>query len=270
MAEEEKQSKESVLWASFFEQKNSLEKLIEESRADSNFYFFLSISSLITTLGLLTDNVVVVIGGMLVAPLLYPILSLSMGITTSNLGSIVRSLKTIGKSVLLVLIISILTSIFFGAGEITQKLLITPPSIPAFFLVAFAAGLAAALAWVRQNLSASLPGVAVAVALIPPLAAMGISIPFVDRTLLLGAVTLFIANLFGISLAALIIFSLFGFSRFQKEEKELIQKEEIEQLTQTKTKLDKTKEKLEEVEERIEEVKEKQEGETQEEDMISP
>ena len=66
---------DQVFLASFFEQKKSLEKLISESRADAAFYLLLSASALITTLGLLVDSAIVIIGGMMVAPLLFPILS---------------------------------------------------------------------------------------------------------------------------------------------------------------------------------------------------
>lgn len=249
--------KKTVLWASFFDQKKSLEKLIEESRADGDFYFFLSISSFITTLGLLFDNVVIVVGGMLVAPLLYPVLALSMGITTSNFDSILRSLKILGKSVIFVFLVTILTGIFFKGDIITQDLLINPPPISIFFLVALAAGLGAAFSWVKQNLSSLLPGVAISVALIPPLCAVGIGIIHGNYDLSLNAATIFLVNSFGIALSALVIFSLFGFSRLQKEEEKLIVNEVVDTLVRQKAKLQKSKGETKEIEKKLEEVKEK-------------
>jgi len=249
--------KKTVLWASFFDQKKSLEKLIEESRADGDFYFFLSISAVITTLGLLFDNLVIVIGGMLVAPLLYPILAFSMGVTTSNTDSIIRSLKTIGQSVFFVFIVSFTTSVFFKTDSITQELLLTSTPIYIFFLVALAAGLGAAFSWVKQDMSSLLPGVVVSVALIPPLSAIGISVVYGSFLLALNAGIIFIVNLFGIALSALVIFSLFGFSRPQKEEEKLIVNETIDTLVHQKAKIEKTKGETKEIEKKLEQVKEK-------------
>jgi uncharacterized hydrophobic protein (TIGR00271 family) len=245
---------ESVFWASLFEQKKSLKKLIEESHAGSSFYLFLSVSAFITTLGLLLDSAVVVIGGMLVAPLLIPILSLSMGITTANKDSILRSLNIIFRSVVLVLVISIATTFLFGGDVLTQNILINIQPDLIFFFVALAAGLAAAYAWVKQNLSATLPGIAVSVALIPPLSAVGVGIVYAEGVLVSGALTLFLINLLGITMSALIIFSLFGFARLAREEEKLIKEEVVEDLSKVKNKLEATKEKLKHVTEQIEEV----------------
>lgn len=252
-------SDEAVFWTSFFEQKKSLEKLIEESREDSSFYLFLSISAFITTLGLILDNGIIVIGGMLVAPLLYPILSLSMGITTSNKDSITRSLSIILKATLTIFLISFISTFLFGGDVADQEiLLLLNVSLP-FFLVSFSAGIAAAYSWVKQNLSAALPGVAIAVALIPPISAAGIGLAYLDSNLVASSITLYIANLLGISLAGLIIFSLFGFSRLHREEDKLIQREKVDKLVHEQVKLEKTKEELEEVTGKI--VEEKQKGE---------
>lgn len=245
--------KKSVFWASFFEQKKSLEKLIEESRADSAFYLLLSVSAFITTLGLLIDNAVVVIGGMLVAPLLFPILSLAMGITTANIESIGRSITTIGKSIFAVVVISGVTAFLFRDYGLGQEIINRAHPDLTFFLIAFSAGLAVSYSWVKQNVAASLPGVAVSVALLPPLAAVGIGIAFLDASVVSGATTLFLINLLGIALAAMIIFLLFGFSYLKREEKKLIEDEKVDQLIHEKAKLDKTKQELEEVTEKIEE-----------------
>lgn len=244
-----------VFWTSFFQQKKSLEKLIEESRADQNFYLLLSVSSFITTLGLVADSAIVVIGGMLVAPLLFPILSFAMGITTANLDSITRSANILIRSIFIVFIISMLSSLLFrndniaGQGSMIENII---PNL-LYFLVAFAAGIAAAYTWVRPNLSAALPGVAVAVALIPPLTAVGVGMTHGLGYLIIDSISLFFLNFLGIAIGALIIFSLFGFSHFRKEEEELIEKEKEEKLFSVRQKLSETKEKLEGVENKIEE-----------------
>lgn len=62
-----------VFITNFFQQKRSLDLLLKESKLDSSFYIFLSTSAFLTTLGLLLNSAVIIMGGMLVAPLLFPI-----------------------------------------------------------------------------------------------------------------------------------------------------------------------------------------------------
>ena len=191
---------------------------------------------------------------MLVAPLLFPILSLAMGVTTSNIESIMRSISIIFKSVALVFFIAFITTFLLGGEELDQSLVLQITPNLMFFLVALTAGFAAAYSWVKQNLSATLPGVAISVTLIPPLCAVGIALHYIELSIVSGSVTLFLLNLLGIVVAGLVTFSLFGFSRLQKEEKKLIQEERAEHLIHKKAKLEKTKENIEKVEEKIEKV----------------
>ena len=95
---------------------------------------------------------------------------------------------------------------------------------------------------------------AISVTLIPPLCAVGIALHYIELSIVSGSVTLFLLNLLGIVVAGLVTFSLFGFSRLQKEEKKLIQEERAEHLIHKKAKLEKTKENIEKVEEKIEKV----------------
>ena len=225
----------SVFISHVFEKKKSLEQLIEESKADSDFYLFLSISAIISTLGLLANNSVVVIGGMLVAPLLYPILFLSMATATSSRDGIVRAVNILGKSIILVAAISIVTSFLFHSGEITSEILLrTKPDLIAF-LIAFFAGIAASFGWVKNSgVSSSLAGIAVSVSLVPPLATFGIGVASLDKLIVSGAITLFIINLLGIVLAGIIIFALFGFSNLQATEEKKIKEEKVEEVIRKK------------------------------------
>ena len=65
--------------------------LIRQSRIGKDYFLMLSLSTLITTLGILTNSIAVVIGGMLLAPLLSPILALGLGMVTTNKESLKRS-----------------------------------------------------------------------------------------------------------------------------------------------------------------------------------
>ncbi len=215
-----------VFWTSFFNQKETVETLTEESRASVDFYVLLAGSTIITTFGLVLDNSVIVIGGMLVAPLLFPILSLGMGVTTSSKQAIKRSLATIGKSILLVGAIAFFVAFLLNTKEATATMEFASKTTIIHFLIAFTSGVMASFAWVRQNINASLPGIAVSVSLLPPLATFGIGVSMFEKTITSGALFLFIINLLGIALASVIVFALFGFSNLQKIQEKIIEEEE--------------------------------------------
>jgi len=231
------------------ERKNTINRLIEDSRADNAFYIMLLLSTVITVAGLLSDNVVAVLGGMLVAPLLTPILSFGMAIVTNQSVSLRRSFNTIAKSIILVLLISLLTTLLmnyssesvYASKEISQRT--SAPIISLF--IALASGLAAAFAWAKPKLSAALPGVAVATSVLPPLAVSGIGIAFLDKDMIFGAFQLFITNLLVIAAASSVIFSLFGFFESRKEEEKKVV-EEIKEIKEEKKEIQEEMKKEEE------------------------
>ncbi len=219
------------------ERKKTINRLIEESKADNAFYIMLFLSTLITASGLLTDNIVVVLGGMLVAPLLTPILSLGMAMATTQEDSLRRSFNIIAKSVLLVLAVSFVTTLFFNfpetilqkSSEIASR---TTTDMISLF-IALIAGLAAAFAWARPKMSAALPGVAVAASVLPPLVVSGIGLAYFQKDIFWGAFQLFFSNIIITILASLTIFSLFGFFTVRKVEEKKI-KEELKELEREK------------------------------------
>ena len=242
--QEQTPSKFKIALRSFFEfnittddRKETMTRLIEESRADNTFYIMLFLSTLITVSGLLMDNLVVVLGGMLVAPLLTPILSLGMSMATTNAVSFRRSSEIILKSTVLILFVSIITTVFLNfpssvTSESKEILSRSSTDMIALF-IALIAGLAAAFAWAKPKMSASLPGVAVAASILPPLVVAGIGLAYLQRDVFLGAFQLFFANIIITILASLTIFSLFGFFTVRKEEEKKI-KEEIKEINEEK------------------------------------
>ena len=214
-----------VLFSSFFEQKKTIETLIEESRADGDYYLLLIISVFITSLGLIYDNIVVVVGAMLIAPILFPVLALGMGIVTAGRESIKRSLRILGISVLGGVALSFITAFLFNhSGQSELLILMSEPNI-AFFFVAFFSGVVASYSWVKQDVSSTLPGVAITVSLVPPLSALGVSLAVLSRDVFTGAFFILIINIFGIVLASSVTFSLFGFSNLARYERRKIEEE---------------------------------------------
>ncbi len=210
----------SVFLTNLFEQKRTIESLLKKSHVDNTFYLFLSLSAFIITLGLLINNAVIIIVGTLVAPLFVPILSFGMGIAISNRKVITRSLKIIGISISIVLIISFATTFLLNGKDITEQMKLASSLDIIFLLVAFVSGIIAAFALIKENVSATLPGIAIAVALLPSLTVSGIAVSLFSKELFIGSLLLFITNFLGITVASTIVFMLCGFSPLQKTEEQ--------------------------------------------------
>lgn len=220
----------SVFLSSYLDQQQTVNSLLQESHAKADFYVLLGLATFISTIGLLINNGVIIIGGMLIAPILFPILSLALGVVTSSKLALFRALKIIVKAIFTVWAVSFVTVFLFQSSDLSigsEILLRTKPDI-LLFLVSFAAGMAVTYSWVKQDLSATLPGVAVSVTLLPPLSAFSIGLMFLNREIMAGALNVFFLDALATILGAIVIFSLFGFSNLQKEEEEKITEEKLE------------------------------------------
>lgn len=213
------------------QRKQALDTLIKESAPTSDFFLMLLMSVVIVTVGLLINNASIIIGGMLVAPLLYPILGLGMSVVMADTNMMKRAIYVIVKSIVLSLIISAVIALFF-IGLIDKESLLNSeildrarPSL-AYLLVSIAAGVAAAFAFTKKELSEALPGIAVSVALIPPIAVMGIGFAFINWSMIAGALGLFGLNLLGIVFASFIVFSFMNFHDQRRDAASMIAKEE--------------------------------------------
>ena len=157
-------------------------KLIEYSTPDFDYFYLVALSVLMATFGLLLNSGSIVIGSMLIAPLMYPILGVSLGLVMSNYGVLGRSVSTLIRSLGGALALSAAGAFFMGSGEMyhtAEVMSRTEPSI-LHLLVAIVAGAAVAYILARPEWSDTLPGVAISVALIPPLATVGIGIAALD------------------------------------------------------------------------------------------
>lgn len=218
----------SIFSVSFPDQEAAIKSLLKDSRETHDFYFLLGLASFISTLGFLIDNLVVLISGMLIAPLLYPVMSLSLGVVTSSRLSVKRSLKTIGKSIALVVGVSLIVTFLFKGDNIGSSYLLYMKTNLVWFLIAFAAGVGVTYTHVKKELSEVLPGVALALSLLTPLVTVGMAIALWNGGLLAESLTMFIVNILGIFLGGLTIFSLFGFAQLKSEEEKKIVDEVIE------------------------------------------
>lgn len=213
-------------------QKNeAIESIIKHATPRKDFFLMLMLSVAMATFGILLDSVVILVGSMLIAPLLYPIISFSLGIIIADEKLIGQSFSTVLKSLALALIVSFgISFLFYSRQEVGQltffSSLINTSSSLMYAMVAAIAGFAAAFAICKPHLNESLPGVAISVSLVPPLAATGIALSVLDWEVFSGASMLFVVNIIGIVFSAMIVFALLRFGFKKTVAKEIIKEEE--------------------------------------------
>jgi uncharacterized hydrophobic protein (TIGR00271 family) len=192
---------------------DAVKRLIDESTPRDDFFMMTVLSILMATLGLMLDSVAIIIGSMLIAPLLSPILSLSLGVVMADTRLILRSFFTILKAILYsVPAAAILALVFASQTGLTSEfnaeiLTRTQPSI-IYAVVALIAGIAASFALIKPQLSATLPGIAISVAIIPPLAVTGIGLSQLNGAMIADSLIMFTVNAISIMFASLIVFSM--------------------------------------------------------------
>lgn len=204
-------------------------KLLENSTPSFDFFYLVGLSVTMATLGLLADSPSIVIGSMLIAPLLYPILGVALGLVMSNFEVLGRSMLTLIKSLVIALVLSVVATLLFGDGFVTGEMAarIDPSFI--HFMVAVVAGAAVSFALARPEWSETLPGIAISVALIPPLAVVGTGIAMFDMAVIAGSVVMLLMNLFGIIFSAMVSFSLMNLHEKQSIATSTIKREDKKQ-----------------------------------------
>lgn len=180
------------------------------------YWLVLILSGAIATLGLAMNSAAVVIGAMLVAPLLGPIMGLSMALAVGDSRLALQSFAVVAGSVIVVVATAAGLTALLPFQTITLEISsrIRPTTLD--LAVAVCSGLVGAVVTVArgERLSAAIPGVAVAVALIPPMGVAGFGMAAGWQTdVIWGALLLLGANMAGIVLSGVALFLLVGMHR---------------------------------------------------------
>ncbi|MGB3769385.1 MAG: TIGR00341 family protein [Phormidesmis sp.] len=190
--------------------------LWRSAESSSNYYLLLFLSGAIATFGLLSGSSATVIGAMIVAPLMGPITGIAFALIMANRRLLRRSSLSLTLGALLTVgtatIIAQMTGIESITGEIAAR---TQPTLLDLG-VALAAGAAGALAKSRRGISDALPGVAIAVALVPPLSVVGVGIAFGSPSIFFGSLLLFLTNLVGIIFSGGLVFLALRYGSVQR------------------------------------------------------
>lgn len=195
-----------------------VEEISQTISSSFDFFLLVILSCSIATMGLITNSPAVIIGAMLVAPLMSPIIGLGLASITGNSDLAKSAFSALFRGAgLAVLLSAIMTVInrnlpFVVLQELPAEVLARTHPSPIDLIIALTGGLAASYAMTRPNISAALPGVAIATALMPPLCTIGIGIALERCDIAGGAALLFATNAITIAFAAALVFFLRGFA----------------------------------------------------------
>jgi uncharacterized hydrophobic protein (TIGR00271 family) len=180
------------------------------SRVTTDFIIMIGLSVLIASFGLLADNASVVIGAMLVAPFMTPLIGVGLALAQGNLALMKRSALATVTGVLVGVVLSFILGICVPLDELPLEILARGDPDIVDLAIAFVSGMAAAYAVSRESVAESIVGVAIAAALVPPLSCIGIM--FANGYILEteGAITLLITNLAAIAVGAAVVFRRLG------------------------------------------------------------
>lgn len=199
-------------------QRRTVEELTEDldlTAGDSTakrsaFWALLVLSSIIAAAGLLSDSTAAVIGAMIIAPLSTPIMGIALGIAKRTPGGVRSAGRFVLFGGLTVVLIGVLFAVglpgsfdLLGNDQIASR---TSPGI-LNLVAAIATGFAGSVALARRDVAAVLPGVAIAISLVPPLVVTGICLGQRSFALAAGALILFLSNFLALVLAGTLVFA---------------------------------------------------------------
>ena len=182
------------------------ENIETNARWSFDFMTLICLSTAIAGLGLMVDSTAVVIGAMLVAPLMTPLLGSGLALVQGNLPLMRSAARAIAYGFFAALLIGILLGLLSINSALTPEMEARGgPGLPDL-MIAFLSGVAASHCIARPNLSSALAGVAIAAALVPPIATVGIAISFGELGVARGAAILFATNVVAIILGSAMTF----------------------------------------------------------------
>jgi len=187
-----------------------LRQIAEESGWSGRYVFLILVSAAISMLGLLMPSVAVLIGAMLLSPLMMPIIGLGFGIATLDFHEIRRAATALALGSAIAILLSVVMVAISPVQTITSE--IAGRTRPTLFdlLVALLSAVAGAYALIRGR-GGTVVGVAIAIALMPPLAVVGFGLATWNWTVFSGSLLLFLTNAVTIALTAALVARIYGF-----------------------------------------------------------
>jgi uncharacterized hydrophobic protein (TIGR00271 family) len=188
----------------------------EKGRSLSRFWILIVLASIIAAAGVVADSTATVIGAMIVAPLMTPILGTMLSVLIADRVNLIRSLLLVVSGAMVAIAIGWLlglTSVTGVVAETNSQVAgrVHPRLID--LLAALATGAVGSVALVRQDISDTLPGVAIAISLVPPLTVVGLTFEAGARDQSFGALLLFLTNVAAILASGTVVLAIYEVHR---------------------------------------------------------
>lgn len=193
------------------------ENIINDSHIDKLYWIQLIVACMLATLWLLMNSIPVVIWSMLVSPILTPIKTFAFAIITGKKHLYINSLKILLLSILIAIPSSFLICYFVPFSGITEQVLLRTSPTVVDWIVAILSWIIAFIFLWDEKMEESIVWIAIAVSLMPPLAAVWIWLHFMNRSVAQWSFLLFVTNLVWILIVWILTFYLFWFRATNKD-----------------------------------------------------
>ncbi len=206
---EEAEGETEIISATETTREELYDSIGKNARLNQTYLLLIFLSTVVVAIGLLKDNVAVVIGAMVIAPLLGPNLAMALGTALGDTELMWKAFKTGLAGMSLALALSILIGIFWPLNIESRELLARTYVGLDSAVLAMASGAAAVIS-LTSGIPSILVGVMVAVALLPPAATLGLMLGAGQTDLAYGAALLLAVNIVAINLSAKLGFLIQG------------------------------------------------------------
>ena len=203
--EKEEQKKTAIAKADKITREEIFAVVEKGVKLDNLFLLLVFLSSMVAAIGLLENNVAVIIGAMVIAPLLGPNLGFALGASLGESDLIVKSLKALFSGGILAILFAFLLGLVWQGAFDSPELLSRTQVAYSSTAIALASGAAASLSLV-SGVSSVLVGVMVAVALMPPAVTIGLMLSIGQFDLAFGAALLLAVNVISVTLSSKLVF----------------------------------------------------------------
>lgn len=188
----------------------------EAGRRLSRFWILLVLAAIIAAAGVVADSTATVIGAMIVAPLMIPIQGTMLAVVLGDRPNLARSLGLVVTGAAAAMGIGFMVGLLI-INDVTAATnsqvagRVSPALID--LLAALATGIVGSIALARRDISDTLPGVAIAISLVPPLSVVGLTLESGEPSQALGALLLFVTNVAAILATGTVVMALYGAHR---------------------------------------------------------
>ncbi len=194
-------------------QESTFVTVVDPKLQYSSFIIRIVLASIIATGGIATDSTAVVVGSMIIAPLMSPMIGVALAAVLGRPRSTMRALGISTFGMLLCVLISYLMALILPFGvDLTSNSQVVSRMSPRLvdLIIALASSLMASIVIMRDDIPDALAGVAISASIVPPLCVVGVSLAEGNMVAALGSFLLFLTNFFSIQIAGMATFAALG------------------------------------------------------------